>query len=86
LEHDPRLPGLRGLPTGLLLDGEFVAWKGSEPYLPNVCRRGLNRDTSVQLTYVVFDLLRRDDVDLTTRPYAERRRELERLPLDERSA
>jgi hypothetical protein len=25
------LPELRGLPSGLVLDGELVAWKGSEP-------------------------------------------------------
>ncbi len=59
------LPELRTLPAGLLLDGELVAWKGSEPYFPLVCRRVLNRDTSVPLTFVVFDLLRRDGVDLT---------------------
>jgi len=26
------LPELRALPAGLVLDGELVAWKGSEPY------------------------------------------------------
>jgi bifunctional non-homologous end joining protein LigD len=37
---------------------------------------------SVPLTFVVFDLLRRDGLDLTTRPYVERRQELESLKLD----
>jgi len=37
---------------------------------------------SVPLTFVVFDVLHRDGVDLTTQPYAERRRELEELQLD----
>ena len=37
------LPELRGLPSGLVLDGELVAWKGSEPYFPLVCRRVLKR-------------------------------------------
>ena len=37
----PVLPELRALPDGLVLDGELVAWKGSEPYFPLVCRRVL---------------------------------------------
>jgi ATP dependent DNA ligase domain len=65
------LPELRGLPSGLVLDGELVAWKGGEPYFPLICRRVLNRDMSVPLTFVIFELLRRDGVDLTSRPYDE---------------
>jgi len=76
------LPELRVLPEGLVLDGELVAWKGSEPHFPFVCRRVLNRDMSVPLTFVIFDLLRRDGVDLTGRPYDERRSELGELRLD----
>jgi bifunctional non-homologous end joining protein LigD len=76
------LPELNALPSGLVLDGELVAWKGSEPYFPLICRRVLNRDASVPVTLVVFDVLRRDGEDLTQRPYAERRRELEALELD----
>jgi ATP-dependent DNA ligase len=68
----PVLPELRGLSPGLVLDGELVAWKGSEPYFPLVCRRVLNRDMTVPLTFVIFDLRRRDGVDLTTRPHSER--------------
>ena len=78
----PVLPELRRLPTGLLLDGELVAWKGSEPYFPLVCRRVLNRDMSIPLTFVIFDVLRHKGVDLTTRSYSERRRKLEHLRLD----
>jgi bifunctional non-homologous end joining protein LigD len=78
----PMLPELRGLPAGLVLDGELVAWKGSEPYFPLVCRRVLNRDMSVPLTFVIFDVLWEDGVDHTARPFYERRRELERLQLD----
>ena len=78
----PVLPELHGLPSGLVLDGELVAWKGSEPYFPFVCRRVLNRDLSVPLTFIIFDLLRRDGVDLTGKPYDERRYELGQLGLD----
>jgi bifunctional non-homologous end joining protein LigD len=76
------LPELRKLPTGLVLDGELMAWKGREPWFPNVCRRVLNCGLSVPITYVVFDLLRLDDTDLTERTFAERRDLLASLGLD----
>jgi ATP-dependent DNA ligase len=60
----------------------LVAWRHGEPYFPLVCRRVLNRDWSVLLTFVVFDVLRRDGDDLTALPYRERRAGLERLGLD----
>ena len=78
----PVLPELRALPTGLVLDGELVAWKGKEPHFPLVCRRVLNRDMSVPLTFVIFDVLRCDRIDLTGHPYDERRSELVQLGLD----
>ena len=37
---------------------------------------------SVPMTFVVFDVLQRDGVDLTRQPYLERRQELEGLSLD----
>jgi bifunctional non-homologous end joining protein LigD len=76
------LPELGGLSARLVLDGELVASEGSEPYFPHICRRVLNRDMSVPLTFVIFDLLRRDGVDLTSRPYDERRKALESLKLN----
>jgi hypothetical protein len=48
-------------------------WKGRVPWFPNVCRRVLNNDLSVPLTYIVFDLLRIDGTEVTDRPYSERR-------------
>jgi bifunctional non-homologous end joining protein LigD len=78
----PVLPELRGLPPGVVLDGELVAWRGKVPYFPNVCRRVLNRDMSIRLRYVAFDVLRADGMDITSRPYRERRSELTGLRLD----
>ena len=75
------LPELRDLPAGLVLDGELVAWRGSEPYFPLICRRILNRDASVPMTFIVFDVLRRDGEDLARQPFEERRRELVGLGL-----
>jgi bifunctional non-homologous end joining protein LigD len=78
----PCLPELRRLPEGLVLDGELVAWKGREPWFPNVCRRVLNHDFSVPVTFVAFDLLSVDRTDLSDRSYSERRDLLVRLGLD----
>jgi len=75
------LPELRGLPTGLVIDGELVAWKQAQPY-PLVCRRVLNRDMTVPLTYVIFDVLRCDGDDVTGELYASRRTTLDELKLD----
>jgi bifunctional non-homologous end joining protein LigD len=36
----------------------------------------------VPITFVAFDILRREGVDLTTHPYIDRRQELEKLSLD----
>jgi bifunctional non-homologous end joining protein LigD len=79
----PVLPELRGLPAGLVLDGELVAWKGRVPWFPNVCRV-LNYDLSVPLTFVIFDLLRFEGRDLMQQPYSERRSLLAGLDLDGR--
>jgi len=76
------LPELRRLPPGLVLDGELVVWKGREPWFPNACRRVLNHDLSVLVTYVAFDLLCIDGTDLTERTYCERRELLVSLGLD----
>jgi bifunctional non-homologous end joining protein LigD len=78
----PVLPELRRLPSGLVLDGELVAWKGREPWFPNLRRRMLNNDLSVPVTFVAFDLLSIDGIDLTKRPYEERRALLATLGLD----
>jgi bifunctional non-homologous end joining protein LigD len=76
------LSELCGLPAGLLLDGELVAWKKSQPHFPLVCRRVLNGDVTIPLTYVIFDVLRRDGDDLTGEPYVSRRTTLHELQLD----
>jgi bifunctional non-homologous end joining protein LigD len=77
------LPQLRRLPDGLVLDGELVAFdKGGDPYYPLVARRVLNRDRSVALRYMVFDVLAVDGHDLTCNPYESRRAVLESLDLN----
>jgi ATP-dependent DNA ligase len=69
------------MPSGLVLDGELVAWRGREPYFPLVGRRILNGDTSIRLTYMIFDLLGIDGTSLVAQPFEERRSVLEQLDL-----
>jgi bifunctional non-homologous end joining protein LigD len=76
------LPELQRLPKGLVLDGELVASKETEPWFPNLRRRILNGDLSVPVTFVAFDLLGIDGADLTERTYCERRDLLVSLGLD----
>jgi len=78
----PCLPELRRLREGLVLDGELVAWKGKEPWFPNLRRRILTNDLSVAVTFVAFDLLHLDGTDLNERTYCERRDLLVGLGLD----
>lgn len=70
-----------------LLDGEIVAFDDGRPSFQRLQQRMHVRGKAdlrrlaeeVPVTYVVFDVLRRYGVDLTERPYAERRLTLERF-------
>ena len=78
-----------GMPDDMLLDGEVVALDGGLPSFSALAERmhvgnaGKARILAVDqpVTYLVFDLLRLDGVDLTSRPLAERRAMLERIGL-----
>jgi bifunctional non-homologous end joining protein LigD len=71
----------------ILLDGEIVAFVDGRPSFERLqSRMHLRGRTDVAraaadapVTYVVFDVLRRYGVDLTARPYTERRATLERF-------
>jgi bifunctional non-homologous end joining protein LigD len=75
------LPELAALPPGLMLDGELVAWRDGDPYFPDVCARVLNRDASIPITFVAFDVLRIDGKNMMDASFEERRAALVRLPL-----
>lgn len=75
-----RVPELERLPRGLVLDGELVAFKDSDPWFPSVCNRILHgRD--LPIVFVAFDLLNHDGESLLQRPYEDRRERLEALGL-----
>ena len=73
-----------------LLDGEIVAFDEGRPSFERLQQRMHVRGRAdlarlvqdVPITYVVFDVLRRYGVDLTARPYTERRATLERFGAD----
>ena len=78
-----------GVPDDMLLDGEVVALDGGLPSFSALAERlhvsdaGRARSLAVAqpVTFMVFDLLRLDGVDLTSRPLAERRATLDRIGL-----
>jgi bifunctional non-homologous end joining protein LigD len=85
----PELSGLAGAGPDVLLDGEVVALVDGRPSFAALQSRMHVRSASqasrlaatTPVTYFVFDVLRLYGVDLTARPYAERRSTLDRLEL-----
>lgn len=86
----PELRGLAEVCEDALLDGEVVAFTEGRPSFAALQPRMHVRNAAqvrrlmatTPVTYLVFDVLRLYGVDLTERPYAERRATLERLGLD----
>lgn len=87
----PELAGLAAACPDMLLDGEVVAFADGRPAFTALQPRMHVRDArkaqalraSIPVTYLIFDVLRLYGVDLTDRPYAERRETLERLELQQ---
>ncbi len=76
----------RGLPEGVVLDGEIVAWKDGavRPFAALQQRIGRKKLTpgilqSVPVRFLAYDLLEQDYVDVRELPLGERRRRLEAL-------
>jgi hypothetical protein len=75
-----RVPELRKLPRGLVLDGELVAFNEvGAPHWPLLCERVLHGNKAVAVTFVAFDVLRVDGYDLTATSWVARRAVLEEL-------
>jgi bifunctional non-homologous end joining protein LigD len=77
-----QLPELRYLPSGLVLDGELVAWKKGVPHFPLLTRRLLNGDRSIVVTFMAFDVLEVDGKSLLGTRLDARRTLLESLDLN----
>jgi DNA ligase D-like protein (predicted ligase)/DNA ligase D-like protein (predicted 3'-phosphoesterase) len=73
----PELSELTALAPGTVLDGEIVVMKGGKPDMQALLSRLQNaapRPGTDPVTYIVFDILRRGDEDLTALPLTERRK------------
>ena len=69
---------LAQLPVRAVLDGELVALDDeSKPDFPELCSCVLTRQSSMPLTFMVFDVLRVEGEEVVSQPYSERRRILE---------
>lgn len=85
----PELHGLAEVAEDVLLDGEVVAFADNRPSFAALQPRMHVRNAAharrlaetTPVTYLIFDVLRLYGVDLTDRPYAERRATLDRLDL-----
>jgi bifunctional non-homologous end joining protein LigD len=79
----PLVPALAALPVAATFDGEIVAFgEDGAPDFPLLCERMLMRRYSIQVTYMIFDVLSIEGEDLTRAPYSERRAQLEALNLN----
>lgn len=71
------------LPADAQLDGELVAYDADgRPDFHRLSARMLHGDTSIAVTYVVFDVLAVEGLATTSQPYADRRALLEALDLE----
>jgi bifunctional non-homologous end joining protein LigD len=85
----PELAGLAGVAEDVLLDGEVVSLVDGRPSFSRLQNRMHVRKAvearrlaaTAPVTYLAFDVLRLYGVDLTDRPFAERRATLERLEI-----
>ena len=79
----PLLPELEDLPTGLVLDGELVAFNDAgDPDFPLLSRRILHGDTSIRVQLMIFDLLSVHGEPMFTQSHSIRRQRLESLELE----
>jgi bifunctional non-homologous end joining protein LigD len=78
-----RLPELRALPAGLVLDGELVSFgDDGRPSFPQLGLRVLHGRAAIPVVLMIFDVLRVQGQDAMCLPYGERRALLEALELD----
>lgn len=77
------LPELHEWTLEGIFDGELVALVDGRPCFDALCARLLHGDTSVRVSYVVFDLLELEGESLLNATYARRREALEQAELGE---
>lgn len=80
-EKFPSLAAVRQVRDDALLDGEIVALVDGKPSFGAVLEHLHGGSGAGELVYMIFDLLRLDEVDLTGATWTQRRRALELLRL-----
>jgi bifunctional non-homologous end joining protein LigD len=76
------VPELCGLPPGRVYDGELVAFGDDGlPRFPRLCRRMLQKDRTIPVMFIAFDLIGEHDQSYLNRSYHHRRHRLEALDL-----
>jgi bifunctional non-homologous end joining protein LigD len=77
------VPELANLPSGLVLDGELVAFgDDGRPSFPLLSARVLHGKRTIPVKLMVFDVLGVDGHSVMANPYADRRTLLESLDLE----
>ncbi|MBT5926432.1 MAG: hypothetical protein HOH33_07415 [Verrucomicrobia bacterium] len=74
------------LPSGTVLDGVIIAWSEDKPASSSLLQSRLRSKKPSQkliqsnpIQFVAHDILERQGIDLRSRPFSERRKELERI-------
>ena len=80
-ERYPTMTGLAALPGGIALDGELVVFRNGKPDFELVLK-SMHRESSLPVTYVVFDVLYKSSRSLLDAPFSERRETLEEIVRD----
>lgn len=74
----PALASLAALPGGLVLDGELVVFRDGKTDFELVLK-SMHRESSLPVSYVVFDVLYKSSRSLLNAPFSERRETLEQI-------
>jgi ATP-dependent DNA ligase len=86
LGHDAAAPRVRRPSAACVYDSELVAFgEDGHPDFPLVCQRMLNRDSTIPLALIVFDVVAYRGRTLIGDPYRKRRAILERIDLGGRA-
>jgi ATP-dependent DNA ligase len=79
-EMTPHLPELAGMPRGVALDGELIAFgDDGKPSFPRLCQRMLHGHEDIPVMFIAFDILYANGESTLRLPYRRRRDILEAL-------
>ena len=77
----PAMTRLAALPGGLVLDGELVVFRDGKTDF-ELALKSMHRESTLPVTYVVFDVLYKSSRSMMDAPFSERRATLEEIVRD----